>query len=120
MVAIEECSLLRRLGYQLLMQVRFPEHILSEQGHLLGITRPSSGCVHTACTSVCGHVCCAQVHDEVILEGPARHAWKARKLVEYHMRNPWRRFMNSHKVEMPLRVKLEVDCNSAPTWYEAK
>jgi hypothetical protein len=68
---------------------------------------------------------------------------KARELVVQHMANPWAHFMRpeflqkkgpsedelsedkkkkeeKEKHKLPLRVKLEVDCKSAPTWYEAK
>ena len=55
----------------------------------------------------------AQVHDEVILEGPKETAERAQQLVIQHMEKP---FEGSN----PLRVDLVVDSNIADTWYEAK
>lgn len=55
----------------------------------------------------------AQVHDEVILEGPAESAERAQELVVAHMERP---FSGTN----PLLVDLVVDSNIAGTWYEAK
>ncbi len=72
----------------------------------------------------------AQVHDEVILEGPEEHAQEAKRLVQAHMGNPWASIMAERRRQagkapwpldrMPLRVELATDCDAAPTWYEAK
>ena len=48
---------------------------------------------------------------EVILEGPAQYEEEAKRIVIEDMEHP---FSN------PLLVDLVVDCNSAPSWYEAK
>ena len=55
----------------------------------------------------------AQVHDEVILEGPQETAADAKQLVVDHMGKPF----NGRN---PLLVDLNVDANTAATWYEAK
>lgn len=54
-----------------------------------------------------------QVHDEVILEGPKETAERAKELVVQHMEKPF-------NGQNPLRVALNVDANTADTWYEAK
>jgi len=54
-----------------------------------------------------------QVHDEVILEGPRETAARAKALVVKHMENPFNGVN-------PLLVDLNVDANTAATWYEAK
>ena len=55
-----------------------------------------------------------QVHDEVILEGPAETAQRAKELVVGHMERPFDPTYN------PLLVDLTVDAKTATTWYEAK
>ena len=57
----------------------------------------------------------AQVHDEVILEGPRENAEAARQRVIECMRSPF-----NASAANPLRVDLVVDCKFADTWYEAK
>jgi len=52
-----------------------------------------------------------QVHDEVILEGPAESAEQALKIVIDLMEHPF---------EEPLRVGIEVSSAICDTWYEAK
>jgi DNA polymerase-1 len=52
-----------------------------------------------------------QVHDELILEGPAESAEEAFKLVKECMECPFKE---------PLLVALDVSGNIADTWYEAK
>ncbi|KAJ7529979.1 hypothetical protein O6H91_15G073700 [Diphasiastrum complanatum] len=54
-----------------------------------------------------------QVHDEVILEGPTESAEVAKKLVMDSMSYPF-------NGENWLRVKLDVDCKYADSWYAAK
>lgn len=54
-----------------------------------------------------------QVHDEVILEGPRVTAAEAKALVVHHMEHPF-------NGQNPLLVDLNVDANTALTWYEAK
>jgi DNA polymerase I-like protein with 3'-5' exonuclease and polymerase domains len=58
-----------------------------------------------------------QVHDEVILEGPEESSAEARAIVVRCMENP---FSEEDVDKDWLRVKLAVDSNIAPTWYEAK
>jgi len=55
----------------------------------------------------------AQVHDEVILEGPAESAAEAQALVVRCMERPF-------AGRNPLTVALVVDSNVAGTWYDAK
>jgi len=52
-----------------------------------------------------------QIHDEVIMEGPAESAAEALALLVEDMCNPFQK---------PLSVDLVVDAKSARTWYEAK
>ncbi|CAG9463715.1 unnamed protein product [Pedinophyceae sp. YPF-701] len=54
-----------------------------------------------------------QVHDEVILEGPAESAERAKEIVGECMNRPFA----GHN---PLGVDLSVDSNIGQTWYEAK
>ncbi len=54
---------------------------------------------------------CTQIHDELILEGPAESAEEAFKLVKECMQNPLAR---------PLLVALPVDGSIADNWYEGK
>ena len=66
-----------------------------------------------------------QVHDEVILEGPEASADQAKALVVRNMAHPWAWTTGDNKEQQleqvqPLRVKLEVDANTADTWYDAK
>lgn len=67
-------------------------------------------------TSFPSHLTCWlgwQVHDEVILEGPKKHAAEAQALVVDCMQRPF-------AGQNPLLVDLVVDSNVADTWYEAK
>ncbi|CAK4855963.1 unnamed protein product [Aphanomyces euteiches] len=52
-----------------------------------------------------------QIHDEIILEGPAEHAKEACELTVNLMENPF---------EAPLSVRLEVDAKVEASWYKAK
>jgi DNA polymerase-1 len=52
-----------------------------------------------------------QIHDEVILEGPAESAPAALAAVEADMTQPF---------AQPLLVALAVDAKVVDTWYEAK
>ncbi|KAJ9521967.1 hypothetical protein QJQ45_024847, partial [Haematococcus lacustris] len=71
-----------------------------------------------------GYTLLMQVHDEVILEGPAENAAAAQDMVVKHMANPWAnpapKPQDPTPVPRPLLVELAVDCDSALTWYEAK
>ncbi|KNC55035.1 DNA polymerase A [Thecamonas trahens ATCC 50062] len=58
-----------------------------------------------------GYELLLQVHDEVILEGPAEAADEALAEVVALMEDPF---------GVPLKVRLEVDAKHAQTWYEAK
>ena len=55
-----------------------------------------------------------QVHDEVMLEGPAEHAAAAKAEVVACMERPFDEGLPS------LRVALVVDAKTADNWYEAK
>lgn len=61
----------------------------------------------------CTYLLKLQVHDEVILEGPRVTAAEAKALVVHHMEHPF-------NGQNPLLVDLNVDANTALTWYEAK
>ena len=84
-----------------------------------------------------------QVHDEVILEGPAASRDEARQLVIGHMANPWKAEIDQairegvRPAELkdpsfprnedgsplpvePLLVELSTDSDYADSWYEAK
>jgi DNA polymerase-1 len=52
-----------------------------------------------------------QIHDEIIVEGPAEHANEACALVVDLMEHPF---------ESPLSVDLEVDAKIESSWYKAK
>jgi len=52
-----------------------------------------------------------QIHDEIIVEGPAESATEACQLVVDLMENPF---------EAPLSVRLEVDAKVDSSWYKAK
>ncbi len=52
-----------------------------------------------------------QIHDEVILEGPAESAERVLKLVKELLENP---------IETKLPVKLETDAKICANWYESK
>ena len=54
-----------------------------------------------------------QVHDEVMLEGPAESKDRALQLVRQCMEYPF-------EGTNPLSVALSVDAKTADTWYEAK
>ena len=56
---------------------------------------------------------CAQVHDEIILEGPEETSLAAMEIVKNTMAFPF-------GDENPLKVDLVVDANYAKSWYEAK
>eukprot|EP01048_Picozoa_sp_COSAG05_P018515 COSAG05_NODE_2722_length_2727_cov_1.532725_3_plen_61_part_00 len=56
-----------------------------------------------------------QIHDEVILEGPAESAEEAMALVVGTMGGPVK-----VDAEHPLRVELAVDAKIGKSWYEAK
>lgn len=47
----------------------------------------------------------------MILEGPVENVAEAKKCLVEDMMHPFAR---------PLLVDLVVDCNAAPSWYEAK
>ena len=55
----------------------------------------------------------AQVHDEVILEGPRESVDEAQALVVESMAKPF-------NGKNPLNVDLVVDAKHADTWFEAK
>jgi DNA polymerase I len=62
-----------------------------------------------------GWVLLLQVHDEVILEGPAETAALAQAVVVECMRSPF-----GNAGGDPLKVELAVDSKFADTWYDAK
>jgi len=61
-----------------------------------------------------GYKLLLQIHDEVILEGPAEHAHAAKAEVVACMERPFDKSLPS------LKVDLAVDAKTAFTWFEAK
>ena len=61
----------------------------------------------------------AQVHDEVILEGPVQNAEAALKEVEECMGKPFTADDGVGRVNR-LSVELAVDAKFAENWYKAK
>ena len=60
----------------------------------------------------------SQIHDEVILEGPASFKDEAMRLVVQCMERPFPSPDGGYC--NPLRVDLAVDCKADVTWYDAK
>lgn len=58
-----------------------------------------------------GYKILLQIHDEVILEGPAENAEKALEMVKIEMENPF---------DTQFPIKLEVDAKIGNNWYESK
>ena len=61
-----------------------------------------------------------QVHDEVILEGPAENAAAALAEVKKCMEKPWATSLSPDGGVNLLKVELAVDAKYAQTWYDAK
>lgn len=72
---------------------------------------------HSPKLAALGYRLLLQIHDEVILEGPEEHVDEALAELVRTMENPW----DDDGVGLSkLKVNLDVDANSAKTWYEAK
>lgn len=116
-------ALLRRLGGALLL-LQLVQRPLHSAGQLSALPHAPMLCPpHTRSPSPKNLACpCThpQVHDEVILEGPAESAEEAKARVVAAMANPWVNLGLMAEGTKPLRVDLVVDADTAPTWYEAK
>lgn len=135
MISISRCPELEAMGWKLLLQVSRLSRLqkprctiradtASVVSFLLWLTLQSNGI--PTLLNFCHKesviklrevnekaVLSVQVHDEVILEGPRETAAEAKALVVQHMEKP---FNGTN----PLLVDLNVDANTAASWYEAK